>query len=67
MKFENGTVMEKEKKLADAHPYGKKPFGREDYIRKFSALTEGLISKEEGGRFLDLVQKIGAFVTSRNW
>lgn len=56
--MENGDIIEGEKKLADAHSYGKKPFGREDYIKKFLSLTEGLIIKQEGDRFLSLVQKL---------
>ena len=36
----------------DAHPLGTRPFGRADYIRKFQTLTEELISREEGERFL---------------
>ena len=58
IELENGDLIEGEKKLADAHSYGKKPFAREDYIKKFLSLTEGLISSSEGNRFLDLVQKL---------
>src|SRR3954451_10177280 len=29
--------------VANAHPLGAKPFGREDYIRKFTTMTDGVI------------------------
>ena len=41
---------------ADAHPYGARPFGREDYINKFNVLTDKLISTKESKRFLKDVQ-----------
>ena len=37
---------------ADAHPYGSRPFKRENYIKKFNILTNNVISKEESQRFL---------------
>ena len=43
---------------ADAHPYGKRPFKRANYINKFLTLTKGIISKKESKRFLNQVQKI---------
>ena len=58
IELQNGEIISAEKKLADAHPFGKKPFEREDYINKFLSLTEGIISKEESDRFLDLVQNL---------
>jgi 2-methylcitrate dehydratase len=44
--------------VADAHPFGAKPFGRADYIRKFKTLTEDLISPEKSGRFIDAAQRL---------
>ena len=41
---------------ADAHPYGARPFEREDYINKFNVLTDKLISTKESKRFLKDVQ-----------
>ena len=41
---------------ADAHPYGARPFKRENYINKFNILTDKLISKKEVERFLRDVQ-----------
>lgn len=58
VELNNAEIIEGEKKLADAHPYGKKPFGRKDYIKKFLNLSEAIISKQETERFLTLVQKL---------
>jgi 2-methylcitrate dehydratase len=44
--------------VANAHPYGAKPFKRADYIRKFMTLTEGIVEPKEQQRFLDVVQKL---------
>ena len=41
---------------ADAHPYGARPFNREDYINKFNVLTDKIISTKESKRFLKNVQ-----------
>ena len=56
--FPDGSVIHGEKGVADAHPNGKKPWGQEDYLRKFHALTEGIVSPEEGARFLDLARRL---------
>ena len=58
IELKNGELIEGEKRLADAHPFGKKPFGREDYINKFLSLSEAVISKQEAERFLNLVQNL---------
>jgi len=44
--------------VANAHPLGAKPFERDDYIRKFTTLTDGMISTREGNRFLEAVQDL---------
>jgi 2-methylcitrate dehydratase len=46
--------------MANAHPLGAKPFAREDYQRKFQALTDGIVSPQESRRFLDAVQDLRA-------
>ena len=56
--MEDGTVIEDEKALADAHPAGARPFARAEYINKFKILTEGIVAKEEQERFLTLVQDL---------
>ncbi|MEL6828507.1 MAG: MmgE/PrpD family protein [Pseudomonadota bacterium] len=56
--MEDGTVLEDEKALANAHPDGARPFERAQYIGKFKTLTEGILSQEESDRFLDVVQRL---------
>ena len=56
--MKDGTKIENEKSVADAHPNGAKPYERKDYIQKFMTLTEGIISNEEQKRFLELVQNL---------
>ena len=43
---------------ADAHPYGTRPFKRQNYIQKFLTLTNGIIDKKESSRFLKTVQNL---------
>jgi 2-methylcitrate dehydratase len=54
--MKDGSKLVDELAVANAHPLGAKPFGREDYIRKFRTLTEGIVSTREANRFLDAVQ-----------
>jgi 2-methylcitrate dehydratase len=54
----DGTKLEDEMAVANAHPLGAKPFGRDDYIRKFEILTDGIISARESSRFLEAVQDL---------
>ncbi len=43
---------------ADAHPYGARPFKRDNYIRKFRMLTGKILSKKESERFLKTAQNL---------
>ncbi|MBT8347811.1 MAG: MmgE/PrpD family protein [Desulfofustis sp.] len=54
----DGSVLEEEISVANAHPLGARPFGRGEYIRKFNALTEDILDQAESSRFLELVQKL---------
>jgi len=54
----DGNKITESLERADAHPYGLRPFEREDYINKFKTLTEGIISKNEINRFLNDVQNL---------
>jgi len=54
----NGKKISEQLDKADAHPYGARPFKRENYINKFNTLTSGIISKREGIRFLKEVQNL---------
>ena len=56
--MQDGKSFVEEINVADAHPAGKKPFGRNEYINKFVKLTEGIIAKKESDSFLKLVQKL---------
>jgi 2-methylcitrate dehydratase len=56
----NGARITDEIRVANAHPFGAKPFGREDYERKFHDLTDGILSPPESRRFLDAVRDLPA-------
>ena len=56
--MKNGSSISEEINVADAHPAGKRPFERQQYIEKFKNLTAGLISEKESKRFLNLVQNL---------
>ena len=54
----NGKKITEELERADAHPYGARPFKRENYIKKFKILTDEILSKKESERFLKTVQNL---------
>ncbi|WP_067604631.1 MmgE/PrpD family protein [Nocardiopsis listeri] len=54
----DGSVIEDEIAMADAHPLGARPFTRPDYVAKFRALADGVVSPEEQDRFLALVERL---------
>ncbi|WJL96792.1 MmgE/PrpD family protein [Microbacterium sp. ET2] len=54
----DGTVIEDEIAVADAHPLGARPFVREDYVRKFRLLAEPVLAPEEVERFLSLAERL---------
>jgi 2-methylcitrate dehydratase len=56
--FKDGSRMEDQMAVANAHPLGAKPFARADYIHKFQTLTEAIITPQESKRFLDAVQQL---------
>ncbi len=56
--MQNGEKIIEEKAIANAHPAGNKPFGREEYKKKFLTLTEDLISEEEQKQFFSLVERL---------
>ena len=58
IKMRNGSTISEEINVADAHPAGKRPFGRKEYINKFRTLTDEIITKKESERFLKLVQNL---------
>ena len=56
--LKTGKKIIEELDRADAHPYGARPFKRENYINKFLILTEGIIYSKEKDRFLKTVQNL---------
>tara|TARA_Y100000591_G_scaffold332426_1_gene369688 strand:+ start:1969 stop:3519 length:1551 start_codon:yes stop_codon:yes gene_type:complete len=54
----NGKKIIDELDRADAHPYGARPFKRQNYIQKFKVLTNKIISKKESKRFINTVQNL---------
>ena len=56
--LKNGKKVVEQQEKADAHPYGSRPFKRQNYIDKFLSLTENILDKKERARFLNAVQKL---------
>jgi 2-methylcitrate dehydratase len=56
--LKDGSVIEDELAIANAHPLGATPWGRDDYIGKFHVMTDGLITPKEATRFLQAVQAL---------
>ncbi len=56
--LKDGSRIEDQLAVANAHTLGAKPFARADYIRKFKMLTDGIISPVESQRFLNAAQRL---------
>ena len=56
--LKNGKKITQEQGVADAHPYGSRPFQRKDYVNKFITLTKDILDKKESDRFLKIVQNL---------
>jgi len=54
----DGTVIEDEIAVADAHPLGARPFTRAHYVAKFRTLADGIVSSPEQDRFLAVVDRL---------
>ncbi len=54
----DGSKIEDELGVANAHPAGAKPFIRANYIHKFDLLTENIITRAERDRFIKLVENL---------
>lgn len=52
----SGEVITDELAVADAHPLGARPFGRKQYVAKFTDLAEGVVEPAEQHRFLAAVE-----------
>jgi 2-methylcitrate dehydratase len=58
--LKSGEKITDELAIADAHPLGARPFGREQYRNKFMTLAEGVVDPSEQQRFLAVVDGIAS-------
>ncbi|MGW6878953.1 MmgE/PrpD family protein [Streptomyces goshikiensis] len=56
--FEDGSVVEDQLAVADAHPAGARPFDRAGYTRKFRTLTEGIVTGPAQEGFLRTADRL---------
>ncbi|GAA2972594.1 MmgE/PrpD family protein [Streptomyces drozdowiczii] len=56
--LDDGTVIEDELALADAHPAGARPFDRPAYAAKFRTLAEGTVEAAAQEEFLDTAAQL---------
>jgi 2-methylcitrate dehydratase len=56
--LKDGSVIEDELAIADAHPLGARPFKRPDYINKFRTLADGIVDVSEQKRFIAAVERL---------
>jgi 2-methylcitrate dehydratase len=56
----DGSVIDGELAVANAHTLGATPWQRPDYVRKFRMLTDGIIESAEAERFLAAVEQLPA-------
>ena len=56
--MKDGTIIKDDIAVADAHPLGARPFGRDEYINKFRILAEGIVEEAEITRFLETVARL---------
>ena len=54
----NGKKIVDQLDKANAHPYGSRPFKRQNYVEKFLTLTDGILDKKESFRFLRAAQNL---------
>ncbi|MRX44031.1 MmgE/PrpD family protein, partial [Agromyces sp. Q22] len=58
IRLSDGNEIVDEIAVADAHPLGARPFGREQYVEKFRTLAEWVLEPAEIERFLDVAQRL---------
>jgi 2-methylcitrate dehydratase len=56
--LDDGRQVVDEISVADAHPSGARPFGRDDYVRKFRSLATPVLGEAEVERFLALALRL---------
>ncbi len=54
----DGTRVVEEIAVADAHPLGARPFGREQYVAKLRTMADGVVAPQEVDRFLALAERL---------
>ncbi|MFJ4790324.1 MmgE/PrpD family protein [Streptomyces sp. NPDC088794] len=62
--LDDGSVIEDELAVADAHPAGARPFDRPAYAGKFRTLAEGVVTSAAQDRFLDAAERLAELTTS---
>lgn len=63
--LDDGSVIEGEQALADAHAFGRRPFARADYVAKFETLAGPMIEPTERARFLDVATSLTTLPAGR--
>jgi 2-methylcitrate dehydratase len=58
IRLADGNEIVEEIAVADAHPLGARPFGREQYVQKFRTLAEWVLEEAEIERFLEIAQRL---------
>ena len=56
--MDDGSVVEDSLAVANAHPLGARPFGRQQYIEKFHELAEGVVTDADQRTFLDTATQL---------
>jgi 2-methylcitrate dehydratase len=56
--LDDGSVLEDDIAVADAHPLGARPFTRVQYIAKFRLLAGGVLAPAEQDRFIETVERL---------
>ena len=57
--MDDGSVIELEKDVANAHPCGTNPWTWNNYLTKFDTLTAGSITPLERDRFVNAISNFG--------
>lgn len=58
VRLRDGRTIADELAVADAHPQGARPFGREQYVAKLRTLADGVVAPGEVDRFLEVVTRL---------
>jgi len=58
VQLKDGRALEETLEVAHAHPRGRRPFRRDESIKKFQELAEGIVEATERERFLDVCGRL---------